>query len=556
MICVGEDTSNMKLMQLGSDAFKAVYVGSVKVWPESQTPITDLNPNGKGPANDGTQDDGYMDMGPAGVWATCNIGASRPYEYGKYFAWAESQGYYESEIGRTANGKRAFYSTYYKWQGNKSHNLGAGDPLTDVTKYKFIDTDAGLADNKCVIEPEDDGAHIALGGDWRIPTASEFRKLVEYCNVQQTSVNGIAGYKFTLKTDSSKVLFFPMAGRAYGWSVKGKGSIFRYTASTNFDGDNGRYVLTGGDNFINSTNKVYWENRNDGVPIRPILAKPVNYSLDYSDLYYRLALIASGDGKVGFSNRNIDKTFAQKNVSKSNASCSIFAKANAGTDFIKWSDGNTNAERTLQLTGNKTLVAQFGFSLINVNLIAAGEDEGTVGFDSNCGYDNISKDVNANTDVQVYAKANSGYKFSYWTNPGGNANNPMTVKPVNLAGAETGIVNIAAVFEKDSSGGGEDEGKYTYSISISDQTTKSTDDFVCAIATENSWNKVIKQSPIIRLGVTLLEIKTDTLYNSLWVLVKGTQTNMVEYTFSKQINPVFIGNNNRYEEIIDIFDTN
>ena len=33
----------------------------------------------------------YVDLGLSVKWATCNVGATKPEEYGDYFAWGETQ---------------------------------------------------------------------------------------------------------------------------------------------------------------------------------------------------------------------------------------------------------------------------------------------------------------------------------------------------------------------------------------------------------------------------------------------------------------------------------
>lgn len=130
----------------------------------------------------------FVDMGEAGIWATCNIGANSPEEYGLYFAWGETIGY--------PNGKGDKKFTWENYRFGTQNNL---------TKYNSID---GLK----TLEPEDDAAYVNMGGDWRIPTREEFQALYDACNTIWTTQNGVYGRLFTLKTDSSKQLFFPAAG--------------------------------------------------------------------------------------------------------------------------------------------------------------------------------------------------------------------------------------------------------------------------------------------------------------------------------------------------------
>ena len=126
----------------------------------------------------------YVDMGEAGKWATCNVGATAPEESGLYFQWGDTQGYTAEQV---INGEKEFLLTDYKY---------ADENFTDV------------------LQPEDDAAHVHMGGDWRMPTTDEFVKLYDLCNISwgnygESEYNGVL---FTLKTDSSKQLFFPAAG--------------------------------------------------------------------------------------------------------------------------------------------------------------------------------------------------------------------------------------------------------------------------------------------------------------------------------------------------------
>lgn len=128
---------------------------------------------------------GFVDMGEAGIWATCNVGANSPEEAGYYFAWGETEPKEE-----------------YSWN---TYKFGTTDNLS---KYNKED---GLTE----LLPEDDVTHVWMGGDWRMPKEKDFLNLIEYCNrAGKTNYNGsgINVLTFTLKTDPSKILVFPIAG--------------------------------------------------------------------------------------------------------------------------------------------------------------------------------------------------------------------------------------------------------------------------------------------------------------------------------------------------------
>ena len=126
----------------------------------------------------------YVDMGEAGIWATCNVGASTPEGTGTYFTWGETEEYPAARYG---------YDTYSKYN---------------------------TSDHLIELEPEDDAAHVLMGGNWRMPTNAEFYLLIDLCDaeyVENYNGSGTSGWLFTLKTDKSKQLFFPFSQTA-GWS--------------------------------------------------------------------------------------------------------------------------------------------------------------------------------------------------------------------------------------------------------------------------------------------------------------------------------------------------
>ncbi|WP_407405137.1 hypothetical protein [Sodaliphilus sp.] len=140
----------------------------------------------------------YVDLGlPSGLkWATCNVGANNPLEYGKYFAWGDTEGYYDNE----------------EHEFSQDYKFGSYEALT---KYN-TDSDYGTIDNKVTLDPEDDAAHVNMGGDWRMPTEEELNELINNTTNEWITVNGVKGRKFINTTDSSKYIFIPASGSYYG----------------------------------------------------------------------------------------------------------------------------------------------------------------------------------------------------------------------------------------------------------------------------------------------------------------------------------------------------
>ena len=144
----------------------------------------------------------YVDLGlESGTsWATCNIGAETETDYGIYFQWGETSGVSGSLVGK-------YSDEIYDWTHYK-HCNGSSDTLT---KYNN-DSRYGTVDNKTTLESVDDAATQIMGSDCRIPTQTEWQELLSGTTNAWTQVNGVSGYKFTSKTDTSKYIFIPAAG--------------------------------------------------------------------------------------------------------------------------------------------------------------------------------------------------------------------------------------------------------------------------------------------------------------------------------------------------------
>ena len=135
----------------------------------------------------------YVDLGlPSGtLWATCNVGANAPEEYGDYFAWGETVP------------KEVYDWSTYKWCNGSD---------TTLTKY-CIHSDFGYngyTDGKIELDPEDDAAYVNWGSSWRMPYKAEIDELIENCTWEWTQLNGVNGRLFT--GPNGNTLFLPAAG--------------------------------------------------------------------------------------------------------------------------------------------------------------------------------------------------------------------------------------------------------------------------------------------------------------------------------------------------------
>lgn len=152
----------------------------------------------------------YIDLGLSVKWATCNVGADSPEDYGDYFAWGETE-------PQTSN---RYYWDSYKW---------CKGSLSTMTKY-CTSSSSGTVDNKTVLDPEDDAAHVNWGGSWRMPTRAEQDELRTKCTWTWTTQNGVKGYKVTGPNGNS--IFLPAAGCRYVDNLSNAGSYGDYWSSS------------------------------------------------------------------------------------------------------------------------------------------------------------------------------------------------------------------------------------------------------------------------------------------------------------------------------------
>ena len=155
----------------------------------------------------------WVDLGLSSgtLWATCNVGASSPEEYGDYFAWGE------------ISPKYCYDWSTYKWCN--------GSVIT-MTKYCTRSScgDNGFVDNKTELDPEDDAAYVNWGASWRIPTQEQYQELFEQCKKTWTTQNGVNGYVVT--GPNGNTLFLPAAGSRWSDSLDNAGTYGYYWSST------------------------------------------------------------------------------------------------------------------------------------------------------------------------------------------------------------------------------------------------------------------------------------------------------------------------------------
>ena len=220
------------------------------------TVLIDYLLNGTWPDEPVTPPDNHewVDLGlPSGtLWATCNVGANAPEEYGDYFAWGETEP-----------------KDYYDWNTYKWCNFSNVTSSNDrMTKYC---TDSnygynGFTDGKTELDPEDDAAYVNWGLSWCMPTKEQQDELREICTSEWTQINGVNGCMFT--GPNGNTLFLPAEGYIWRESLGDVGSVGRYLSRTLFSWyQDSAYILyfnSGGDIMTTA------DSRRIGFTVRPV----------------------------------------------------------------------------------------------------------------------------------------------------------------------------------------------------------------------------------------------------------------------------------------------
>lgn len=298
----------------------------------------------------------YVDMGNGQLWATCNIGADSPEEYGDYFAWGETAA-----------------KTSYSWS-----NYAWGSSETSLTKY-VTDSSYGTVDGKTMLEAGDDAA-TAWGNDWRTPTYYEWEWLHNNCDWQWTNDyngTGVKGYIVTSNITSNSI-FFPAAGTTEG----DVGSYGYYWSSTLVE-DNSSWAIN---MFLHTQTMILGtsaESRYKGLTVRPVCSPRVAVSgieLSASSLVLEMGqtffpyITATVLPENAF-NKNVTWTCSDENVVnfvQSGSNNGYLVPKALGTAIITATTEDGSYTATCKVYVVEENISVTGVSLINNMLVAKG----------------------------------------------------------------------------------------------------------------------------------------------------------------------------------------
>ena len=318
----------------------------------------------------------YVDLGLPSrlLWATCNVGADSPEDYGDYFAWGEIT-------------PKAFY-----FWGNYQYSInGLLIKYCENSEFGYN----GFTDNLTTLLPEDDAATANWGAVWRTPTKEEWNELYNNTTCIWTTQNGVNGCLFIASNGNS--LFLPAAGRRFENHLDYAGDRGRYWSSSQqcfFDGSFGWAFVFDSDNATMN----HYHARISGLSVRAVFGGSIFYEIDATAYPEEGGEVyGAGDYQDG-------------------AECMLTVTTNEGYIFVNWTENgevvSTEATYYFMADRDRDLVANFAVSGGNsYNIIAtANPEEGGEVYGAG--------EYQDGAECMLTVTTNEGYIFVNWTENG------------------------------------------------------------------------------------------------------------------------------------------
>ena len=172
----------------------------------------------------------YVDLGlPSGTkWATCNVGANTPEEYGDFYAWGETE---------------------TKSEYTEENCVTCGESIDDISG-----------------NPNYDVARAKWGGSWRMPTKEDIIELIENCTWKWTAQNNVSGYKVTGSNGNS--IFLPAIVDSSYVILRWLGSYWGSTPTEKYDNEAFSFGFHCNEWLRDISYDYRW--RNQGLTVRPV----------------------------------------------------------------------------------------------------------------------------------------------------------------------------------------------------------------------------------------------------------------------------------------------
>lgn len=201
----------------------------------------------------------YVDLGlPSGLkWAKCNLGASKPSDYGDFYAWGEI----------------ATKTTWAVWEFYKWMQSGQSE-WKYITKYTIADGETGaiwydssgnfIGDNITTLVAADDAATQQLGSPWRMPTVDEINELLDKCTWTWTTQDGVNGHQ--VDGPNGNAIFLPATGYISDLFIINRGDLGYYWSSSLSPSSHDASLF-----YFDSVNHAWaYEHRRCGLSVRPV----------------------------------------------------------------------------------------------------------------------------------------------------------------------------------------------------------------------------------------------------------------------------------------------
>ena len=214
-----------------------------------------------------------VDLGLSVNWANMNLGASVPEDCGDYYAWGETET------------KQNYSWSTYRW--------GDGDFFTKYCLFSSY----GTPDYKVFLDFEDDGAHVKLGENWRIPSTDDFQELKKNCTWTWETYRGVKGYRVTSNIPgyTDKWIFLPISGLLEGDDLIDEDKYGYYWSSVIYPQQtNYSYLFL----MTESSSGFSLCDRYNGIPIRPVFLGPNYVTVSSISINSESLSIRPGESKL------------------------------------------------------------------------------------------------------------------------------------------------------------------------------------------------------------------------------------------------------------------